>query len=325
MPRPRKELISLDATPYYHCTSRCVRRAFLCGFDEQTGNSYEHRRQWVEDRILFLGSVFCIDICAYAVMSNHHHVVLHINSTDMHRLSYSEVCERWHELYKGTILTQKFSKGETLDNAEWMAVKQKLDTWRLELANISRFMACLNEPIARMANAEDKCSGRFWESRFKISSLLDEKTLAACMAYVDLNPVRAKMANTPENSAHTSIKRRIEAVKNETPKPLNLAEFVGNPREPMPRGLPFHLKDYIALVDITGRAIREDKRGCIDQHCPPILQRLDISSKDWVLLTTGFESKFKSLVGCKKKLLLAAKALGLKRKPAFTRCEAIFH
>ncbi|WP_408034013.1 transposase [Teredinibacter purpureus] len=213
MPRPRKQQISLDATPYYHCTSRCVRRAFLCGLDALTGNDYEHRRQWVEDRIVFLGEVFCIDICAYAVMSNHHHLVLHINAAEAHTLSDLEVAKRWHTLYKGTPLTQAFVKGGPLDDAQRQAVKEKLDQWRLELASISRFMWALNEPIARRANAEDHCTGRFWESRFKSQALLDEKALAACMAYVDLNPVRAKMATTPESSEHTSIKRRIEALK----------------------------------------------------------------------------------------------------------------
>ena len=100
MPRPRKQQISLEATPYYHCTSRCVRRAFLCGLDALTGKDYEYRRQWVEDRILFLGEVFCIDVCAYAVMSNHHHVVLHINMAEAQSLTDLEVCERWHKLYK---------------------------------------------------------------------------------------------------------------------------------------------------------------------------------------------------------------------------------
>ncbi|WP_185236335.1 hypothetical protein [Teredinibacter franksiae] len=186
-------------------------------------------------------------------------------------------------------------------------------------------MAALNESIARMANAEDQCTGRFWESRFKSQALLDEKALAACMAYVDLNPIRAKMAKTPETSEHTSIKRRIESLKTHTPQPLKLAEFVGNPREPMPQGLPFHLQDYIQLVDITGRAIRENKRGFIDNNQPPILERLNISSHEWRVLTTQFESKFKSLVGCKEKLMLAANALGLQRRPAYANCEATLH
>ena len=328
---PRKHQISLDATPYYHCVSRCVRRAFLCGIDTYTGNSYEHRRQWIEDRILLLGNTFCIDVCAYAVMSNHHHVVLHINSAEMHSLSDMEVCKRWHKLYKGTLLTQKYQRGEELDNPQWLAVKEKLDTWRLELANISRFMWALNEPIARQANTEDKCTGRFWESRFKSQALLDEKALLACMAYVDLNPVRAKMADTPETSEHTSIKRRVESLKaeaqakTEKKEKLRLANFVGNPREPMPPGLPFQLKDYIELVDITGRAIREDKRGYIDNNQPPILDRLGISSSEWLILTTQFESKFKSLVGCKEKLIQAANVLGLKRRPGLSNCMAILH
>ena len=324
MPKPRKQQISLDATPYYHCTSRCVRRAYLCGFDELTGQSYEHRRQWVEDRILFLAKYFCIDVCAYAVMSNHHHLVLHINSAESQKLTDMEVCQRWHKLYKGTLLTQKYLKSEALDDIEWQTVKEKLDTWRLELQNISRFMWALNEPIARKANAEDKCSGRFWESRFKSQALLDEKALLACMAYVDLNPVRANIATTPETSNHTSIKQRVTSSQEKT-EHLILANFVGNPRKHMPQGLPFQLNDYIELIDITGRAIREDKPGYIHQKLSPILTRLNINTNEWLILTTQFESKFKTLVGCAHALKRAIETFGLKRRPAYANCKAILH
>lgn len=324
MPKPRKQQISLDATPYYHCTSRCVRRAYLCGFDEFTGQSYEHRRQWVEDRILFLGEYFCIDVCAYAVMSNHHHLVLHINAAEGQQLTDMDVCQRWHKLYKGTPLTQKYLRGDILIDSERQAVEEKLKIWRLELQNISRFMWALNEPIARKANAEDKCSGRFWESRFKSQALLDEKALLACMVYVDLNPVRANVAATPETSDHTSIKRRITFLQEKT-EHLKLANFIGNPHKHMPQGLPFQLNDYIELAAITGRIIRKDKRGYISQDLPPILARLNINNKEWLILTTQFESKFKALVGCSRTLKLAIETLGLKRRPAYANCKAILH
>ena len=105
----------------------------------------------------------------------------------------------------------------------------------------------MNEPIARQANFEDKCTGRFWEGRFKSQALLDESALAACMAYVDLNPLRAKISQTPETSEFTSVKKRVAAAKHQKqPKPLY--PFVGNPRENMPDGLPFELSDYLELV-----------------------------------------------------------------------------
>ena len=91
MAKPRNQQIDLAHTPYYHCVSRCVRRAFLCGHDEQTGKSYDHRRGWIEQRLLFLGQVFAIDICAYAVMSNHCHVVLYVDQEKAKSWSMTEV------------------------------------------------------------------------------------------------------------------------------------------------------------------------------------------------------------------------------------------
>lgn len=180
-------------------------------------------------------------------------------------------------------------------------------------------MRCLNEPIARQANQEDGCTGRFWEGRFKSQALLDEKALAACLAYVDLNPVRAGMAETPEQSEHTSVRARVEALRKagsaEQTNPIHLLPFVGNPRQPMPKGLPFPLKDYLALLDWTGRVIREDKRGAIADTAPPILERLDIDPKQWCYLTQHFESRFKGLVGTAFKLKQTCENLGYRRTP----------
>lgn len=189
--------------------------------------------------------------------------------------------------------------------------------------DISKFMKALNEPIARMANAEDKCTGRFWEGRFKSQALCDDAALAACMAYVDLNPIRAKMAIKPETSKHTSIKRRIDsAKKDQTPK--NLAQFVGNPREPMPEGMPFKLKDYIELVEWSGRIIRKGKRGCIPDVLPPILERIGIEPENWLALTNDFEKNTKTFVGRDDRIEAAALSLGYKRTPNRQNCKSLF-
>lgn len=108
MPKARKHQIALDATPYYHCVSRCVRRAFLCGTDATTGKCFEHRRQWLEDRILTLARYLLIDIAAFAVMSNYDHLVLHINKNKIEHWSDLEVCQGWHQLFKGAVLAQKY-------------------------------------------------------------------------------------------------------------------------------------------------------------------------------------------------------------------------
>ncbi|MGB0867467.1 MAG: transposase, partial [Granulosicoccaceae bacterium] len=214
MPTPRKALIAVEDTPYYHVVSRCVRRAFLCGVDTSTGKNYEYRRAELEERLLFLGTVFAIDICAYAIMSNHHHEVLHIDQNRAMKWSDEEVVRRWHQIYDGTLYSQRFSAREPLSDAEKLRLDESITEWRKRLASISWFMRRLNEPTARQANKEDGCTGKFFEARFKSQALLDEQALIACMAYNDLNPIRAKLADTPEDSDHTSIKLRIEAIQN---------------------------------------------------------------------------------------------------------------
>lgn len=200
-----------DGTPYYHCVSRCVRRSFLCGRDPYSGQNYEHRRAWVEKRLLFLCSVFAIDICAYAVMRNHVHVVLYLDMEKASGWSDNQVLSLWHTLYKGTLLTQKFMRDESLSTGELITLYETIAEYRSRLYDISWLMRNLNEHIARQANKEDNCTGRFWEGWFRSQALLDESAILACMAYVDLNPIRAKIADTPETSHHTSIQQRSRA------------------------------------------------------------------------------------------------------------------
>jgi REP element-mobilizing transposase RayT len=292
MPQARKNQISLVDTPFYHCVSRCVRRSFLCGVDNYSGQSYEHRRGWVEERLLFLASVFAIDVAAYAVMSNHTHVVVHVDKDMALAWSVDEVLKRYHKLHGGTLLTQKYVKGEALSPGESISFPETVQVFRSRLFDISWFMRDLNEYIAREANKEDGCSGRFWEGRFKSQALLDESAVLACMAYVDLNPIRARMDKTPETAKHTSIKKRIQAIKQHKPQPNTLMPFVGDPRQDMPKGIAYRLKDYCELVDITGKNIREDKTGYIDNSQSPILERLGLAPEQWLTLTTEFEKHF---------------------------------
>lgn len=316
MPKPRKSQISLQDTPYYHCISRCVRRTFLCGVDKLTGQSFEHRHQWVEDRLLFLGSVFAIDVCAFAVMSNHTHVVLHVDKEQALSWTDTEVLECWHKLHTGTLLTQRFmhtSSREQMSTVELNMVAQTVDVYRQRLFDISWFMRCLNEYIAREANKEDQCTGRFWEGRFKCQALLDEPALIACMAYVDLNPVRASIAKTPEMSQHTSIFHRIESAKRHT-QPKTIMPFAGGLKKDMPKGLPFVLKDYLELVDLTGRIIRKGKSGHIDASQISILEHIGIDESSWITLTTEFEQHFCHAVGAES---------FLKAFKAHTNCKRI--
>ena len=298
MTRPRKELVSVQDTPYYHVVSRCVRRSFLCGFDHSSGKDYEHRRQWIENRMRILSSLFAIDLCAYAVLSNHFHIALKLCPDDAENWTDAEVIERWTSLFKGPLLVQKWQAGEPLIAIELQTVKDCIAVYRERLSSLSWFMKCLNEPIARQANKEDGCTGHFWESRFKSQALLTEEALLSCMSYIDLNPVRAKMATTPEDSDHTSIQERItphfnleDAVHQQINQqslrrfelPLKpLARFEGNLTDQQQRGILFSTEDYIQLVDYTGRIIRSDKRGAIPSHFPPILERLNLDQKEWL-------------------------------------------
>ncbi|NOX69887.1 MAG: transposase [Gammaproteobacteria bacterium] len=256
----RSQQISLDHTPYYHCTTRCVRRAFLCGEDRYSGKNFDHRRQWIEKRLIDLSRVFAIDLLAYAVMSNHYHVVVRINTEKADSWDDADIIERWGRIYS-------LPEGDVR--------RADIDLWRSRLANLSWYMRCINENLARRANREDRCTGRFWEGRFKSQALLDEAALIKCMAYVDLNPIRAKTARTPESSAHTSIRSRIAGVSG------HLAPFVSN-HNARTQPVPIRYADYLRLLDHTGRALRCGAREVVPAHLVPILESLGVEPTGWL-------------------------------------------
>jgi REP element-mobilizing transposase RayT len=318
----RKRQVSLVDTKYYHCISRCVRRAFLCGEDHFTGQSYEHRRGWVENKLLALARVFCIDVCAYAVMSNHTHLVLCVDDKKANRLNDKAIIIRWHKLCKGTVLTQKYLQGEKLSKVELIFFNETVKQYRDRLSSISWFMRLLNEDIARRANKEDNCTGRFWEGRFKSQALLDEAALAACMAYGDLNPIRAKIAITPKESGYTSVQKRLKSATTGK-QPKALLRFAGIPRQIMPKGLPFELKSYLELVELTGRCMREGKRGHIENTHLLLLESVKISPENWLKLTTQFTRVFHGAVGRPTSQESYCENLNRKRRANVSNCEKL--
>ncbi|MGL5128509.1 MAG: transposase [Aeromonas popoffii] len=306
----RSRQISLQDTPYYHVVSRCVRRAFLCGEDAHSGQSYEHRRQWVVDKLSQLSRLFAISVCAYTVMNNHYHLVLKVEPDTAVNWGDREIAERWAALFQWPLLVRRWYQGESLIEPELMVVQQLIAQWRERLHSISWFVRLLNENLARQANQEDGCKGHFWEGRFKSQALLTESALLACMAYVDLNPIRAAIADRPEESDYTSIKQRLTDTKPAAPLPPLLLPFSSRSASD---GLPYLFTDYLALVDWTGRAIRTDKRGHIAAHLAPILQRLGLDTAQWLRQVTMFRRQGIRAVGDKEHCQLFAQHCGQRR------------
>ena len=303
----RKYQVSLKETPYYHCIARCVRRAWLHGYDQYAGRDYSHRKQWVIERLRELSGLFAIDICAFAVMSNHYHTVLYVDQARAKKWSEKAVVCRWTKLFALPPLVEKYVKGEGTP-AEQDEAKRIIKRWRHRLLNVSWFMRCLNEHLARRANLEDNCAGRFWEGRFKSQALLDEAGLLTAMAYVDLNPIRAGIAKTPEESEFTSLYERIRIMQgNRTDGPTLRRLYSTRSRK---SSLPISYKEYLQLVDWTGRQLREGKRGAIDKTLPPILARLNIDADAWIIALQSKGTVFGRAMGKLNHLHLHARALG---------------
>lgn len=217
MPRaPRADQFDPHAICIVHTIQRCVRRAYLAGHDAHTGKDYGPRRQWIRRRLEVLAAVFGIDVLTYAIMSNHMHLVLRTRPDVVQTWSDEEVARRWLRLFPGRRLDEYLGQPTVEDIRALAADSERIALIRTRLSDISWFMRSASEPIARMANREDDCTGRFWEGRFKAQRIRDEAGLLACAMYVDLNPVRAALAESPADSEHTSAYDRIKAAQGET-------------------------------------------------------------------------------------------------------------
>ena len=302
MTQPRSQLVDPTQAGTFHCVNRCVRRSWLCGLDKYLGKSFEHRKSWVEARIFELGNIFACGVHAWAVMSNHLHIVVHMSPATANGWSPEEVATRWIRLYPSRNLQLSAQKmAAILENPALIA------EYRSRLTNLSWLMKSLSEPIARKANAEDKVTGRFWEGRFGCQSLLSEKSILAAMAYVDLNPVRAKIASGISTSRYTSVKLRNQQLRKNP-------ERANQPLMPLIGARSFNLPsisvaDYIELVDFTGRELHPGKRGKIAATEPKALTKLGLDKNHWTTRVKGIGSGYWRVVGELEELIDKAKEI----------------
>jgi REP element-mobilizing transposase RayT len=212
----RRQIVDESQVGAYHCVSRCVRRAFLCGDDRFTGKNFDHRKVWMQERMEMLAGIMAVDVLGFSVMSNHIHLLLRIRPDVAASWSDEEVARRWWRLHPGRRDDDGTpAEPEPAEIALLLADAEALPERRRRLSSLSSFMGALCEPIARRANKEDHATGRFWEGRFKSQAVLDEAALLACSIYIDLNPIRAGLAETPETSQFTAAYERIAARQNE--------------------------------------------------------------------------------------------------------------
>lgn len=331
MTRARYQQVSLQDTPYYHCISRCVRRAYLCGDDPVSGKNFDHRKRWLVTRIKQLAAQFSVDICAYAVMSNHYHLVVYVNEAEALSWGDEEVIARWTELFpqNAALIDTLYNNRST--KAARKKLAQQVSLWRERLTDISWFMRCLNESIARQANREDQCTGRFWEGRFKSLALLDQQALVTCMAYVDLNPIRAGVSESLETSDFTSIQERLihhaKKVKNRSYRQhrmltrRNSRHLVGHQvvkqakLKSMPTqrtggeaALPISQQNYFELLEATSKALSQSR----DQNGKAIpvldekhktLNELGIHGDAWMNSISEFHKHYAVAAGSEASLL----------------------
>ena len=308
MPRARKQQIALSQTSYYHLVSRCVRRAFLCGITDTY--NFEHRREWMTERLALLTQMFAIDIAAYALMTNHYHLVVRVDTAKAKCWSKLEVLQHWQMLFHLPALVERELTEESNSENERQIIDSIIEKYRDRLCDISWFMRCLNEHIARLANAEDECTGRFWEGRFKCQALLGEKALLSVMAYVDLNPMRAKIVGSPQASDYTSIQNRLgNAVRGIFHGKL-LPFSDDTDTEYSQEHIPYRFADYLELLTWTGQLIHAEASVVIQPQIPITLINLGISPNQWLHNCRKLEELFHFAIGPSKAVKQLCQAFG---------------
>jgi hypothetical protein len=305
MTQPRSKIVNTDVTRWYHCISRCVRRAFLIGEYQDFD-----RKAWLDQRLRELDSLFAISVAGFSVMDNHLHLLVRIDPEVADSWTPIQVVQRWLTLYPPRVNREPITP--TQEDLERLAANEQwVQQKRARLASLSWFMKCLKEPLSRKCNQEEKCRGTFFEGRYKSIAILDEESILTVAAYIDLNPVAAGICSLPEHSPHTSIKERVEhmiaqgrlqdvaQIRTGSVAAQRISEGIeqshwlvpiedqragGSLREGIKEGFTFG--QYLMLVDCMSRTVREGK-ACISQEVESIFDRLQMDAQRWMERVTG--------------------------------------
>lgn len=306
MTTARKHQINYAETTVYHIISKCARNTWLCGYDSETGQSYEHRRFQLVARIRYFTSAFFIDLLEHDVLHNHYHLILDVMVEQAKQASQQEVVERYFAVSnaEGYKEVKWWYKGKTLSQEAYDKAMHDIELFREHLQSISWLMQKINQPIAKAINAEDGVRDcRFWEGRFYSRGLYTFTQLLICMVYVALNSFRAGLASKPEASEYTGFYERLNRrfIDSHTLVKYGLPEFKSNrlkqynlPVKPLKPftgyesgddswGIAFSFEDYSKLIDATARAKHADKQEAqLNPDMQPILERLGRDTVSWV-------------------------------------------
>ncbi len=345
----RSRLVDVTVSRWYHCISRCVRRAFLIGegVDSSTGD----RKEWIERRLKELAEIFAVSVGGFSIMDNHLHLLVRLDSAVGDGWSAVEVVRRWFVLYPPRGADRKALSGETLEelraqrlgDAAWIAKTRE------RLKSLSWFMKCLKEPLSRLVNKAEKCTGAFFEGRFKSIMILDDEALLSVCAYIDLNPVAAGIAPTPEESEHTSIRERVViveeqgrtqdlemAIEGSVPAskvsagledklwlvPIEDRRRIDSVREGMLAG--FTLGNYLSLVEYTGRLIRDGKAS-ISAELAGVFEQLGSNAEAWkarLMKLSGGRLLGRFLAANRQRLREVAERMGVHHLANLGGCRA---
>jgi len=320
-----------------------VRRAFLLG------EGPNDRKVWIEKRLEELAQIFSIAVGGFSVLDNHLHILVRLDPEIAAGWSDEDVVRRWGRLFP----PRDKSRQPLPVSNDWVKWRLKDVGWvakaRARLQSLSWFMKCLKEPLSRLANREEQTRGAFFEGRFKSVAVLDEESLLAVCAYIDLNPVAAGIAEVPEASEHTSIKERVDHVKAEGRTedlkaaqdgsvagsaasagleeslwlcPIEDRRRLDSAREGMLEG--FALGSYLLLVDYTGRFFREGK-AAMSREVAAIFERIGTTAETWQARLEKL-SKGRLLgrffAASRERLREVSERLGLRRVPNLGGCPA---